>query len=175
MSSAQPNNASPTPELANVDQATSARRAPAPSLPAEQVKVEAKKVVRARSTRAAAPAGANLLTPTPVATKKADAAAAKEAARVATQVVTETPVLPKVEKLLKEKKHKLVRDSFTIPKLEYLLLDQLKQRGGALGSSVKKSESIRAGIKALAAMPDADFLAAIKAVPTIKTGRPSNA
>lgn len=82
-------------------------------------------------------------------------------------------VKPKSEKLLKAKKPKLVRDSFTIPKLEYLILEELKQRGGKLGSSVKKSELIRAGIKALAAMPDANLLAALKAVPAIKTGRPS--
>ena len=68
----------------------------------------------------------------------------------------------------------MVRDSFTIPKVEYLMLDQLKQRSGTLGNAVKKSELIRAGIKALEALSDADFLAAVKAVPTIKTGRPSN-
>jgi hypothetical protein len=82
------------------------------------------------------------------------------------------PATPKPEKLLKERKAKLVRDSFTMPKLEYLLLDQIKQRGAALGVSVKKSELIRAGIKSLAEMPDANLLAAIKAVPVIKTGRP---
>jgi len=78
----------------------------------------------------------------------------------------------KADKLLKDKKPKLVRDSFTIPKLEYLILDQLKQRSGTLGTFAKKSELIRAGIKALAEMPDASFLAAVRAVPTIKTGRP---
>ena len=79
----------------------------------------------------------------------------------------------KVEKVLKEKKPKLVRDSFTIPKAEYAVLDELKQRAGKLGSSIKKSELIRAGIKALGAMSDAAYLEALKHVPTIKTGRPS--
>jgi hypothetical protein len=74
--------------------------------------------------------------------------------------------------LLKDKKAKLVRDSFTIPKLEYLILDHLKQRIGTLGTVAKKSELIRAGIKALSEMPDASFLAAVKAVPMINTGRP---
>ena len=69
----------------------------------------------------------------------------------------------------------MVRDSFTIPKAEYTVLDDLKQRAGKLASSVKKSELIRAGIKALAAMTDAAFMAAVKVVPTIKTGRPSKA
>ena len=79
----------------------------------------------------------------------------------------------KTEKALKEKKPKLVRDSFTIPKAEYTVLDELKHRAGKLGNSIKKSELIRAGIKALAAMPDAMYLDALKVVPTVKTGRPS--
>lgn len=79
----------------------------------------------------------------------------------------------KVEKISKLKKPKLVRDSFTIPKAEYTVLDDLKQRATQLASPVKKSELIRAGVKALAAMSDSAFLAILKAVPTIKTGRPS--
>ena len=66
-----------------------------------------------------------------------------------------------------------MRDSFTIPKAEYTVLDELKHRAGKLGTSIKKSELIRAGIKALAAMPDAMYLGALKVVPTVKTGRPS--
>ena len=81
----------------------------------------------------------------------------------------------KTEKSAKAKKPKLVRDSFTIPKAEYTVLDDLKQRAGKLTRSVKKSELIRAGVKALAAMSDVAFLSALKAVPTIKTGRPSKA
>lgn len=76
-------------------------------------------------------------------------------------------------KPLKAKKQKLVRDSFTIPKLEYLILEELKHRSGKLGNSMKKSELIRAGIKALAAMSDTSFLKALYAVPAIKTGRPA--
>lgn len=82
-------------------------------------------------------------------------------------------VKPKTVKPVKAKKPKLVRDSFTIPKAEYAVLDELKQRAGKLASPAKKSELLRAGIKALAAMPDAAFLAALKAVPAIKTGRPA--
>jgi len=75
-------------------------------------------------------------------------------------------------KVAKPKKPKLVRDSFTIPKTEYAVLDTLKQRAVKLDHPVKKSELLRAGIKALTAMPDAALLAALKAVPAIKTGRP---
>lgn len=83
------------------------------------------------------------------------------------------PVATKSDKRLKAKKTKLVRERFTLPKLEYLMLDALKIRTVQLGGSVKKSALIRAGIKALAAMSDASFLTALKAVPAIKAGRAS--
>ena len=73
----------------------------------------------------------------------------------------------------KPKKPKLVRDSFTIPKAEYTVLDTLKQRAAKAGLPAKKSEVLRAGIKALAALPDAAFAAAMAAVPMVKTGRPA--
>jgi hypothetical protein len=71
------------------------------------------------------------------------------------------------------KKPKLVRDSFTIPKLEYAAIDALKTRAIAQGNSVKKSELLRAGLLALQAMTDAQFKAAVAAVPQLKTGRPA--
>lgn len=90
-----------------------------------------------------------------------------------TQVAAKPLAKPNTEKPAKVKKPKLVRDSFTIPKAEYTVLDELKQRAGKLASPVKKSELLRAGVKALAAMSDPAFLAALKAVPAIKTGRPA--
>ena len=71
-------------------------------------------------------------------------------------------------------KHKLVRDSFTIPKNEYAVLAELKQRSLGLGRPVKKSELLRAGIAALHAMPDPALLTALQAVPSLKTGRPKD-
>ncbi|WP_286138013.1 hypothetical protein [Polaromonas sp. C04] len=88
--------------------------------------------------------------------------------------VAKTVARPKAaDKPTKARKPKLVRDSFTIPKIEYGVLDELKQRAAKLAHPVKKSEVLRAGIKALAALPDAVFLTALEAVPAIKTGRPS--
>ena len=75
---------------------------------------------------------------------------------------------------MKVKKPKMVRDSLTIPKPEYAVLDILKLRAAKLASPAKKTELIRAGIKAIAAMTDEAFLAAIKAVPSLKTGRPAS-
>lgn len=77
--------------------------------------------------------------------------------------------IPKSEKV---KKPKLVRDSFTIPKTEYVAIDALKQRASGLGRSPKKSEILRAGIMVLAALSDAALLSALSSVPAIKTGRP---
>ncbi|CAN5348024.1 hypothetical protein BH11PSE9_BH11PSE9_35460 [soil metagenome] len=87
---------------------------------------------------------------------------------VAGSTPTPTPVVAKP-------KHKLVRDSFTIPKSEYAVLDALKLRAANLKRPTKKSEVLRAGIGALAAMSDKAFLAALESVPVLKTGRPQNA
>jgi hypothetical protein len=95
------------------------------------------------------------------------------------KTTTTQPVKPakpvKAVKPAKVKKPKLVRDSFTIPKDEYVVIEALKTRAGKLGQSVKKSELLRAGVKALAAMSDIQFKAALSNVPTIKTGRPKSA
>lgn len=105
-----------------------------------------------------------------VTTKAVTKTAAKKAS--AKSAVTKTAQAVKTVKLAKVKKPKLVRDSFTIPKDEYVVIDALKIRAGKLGQAVKKSELLRAGVKALAAMSDIQFKAALSNVPTIKTGRP---
>ncbi len=110
---------------------------------------------------------------TPAKKVPAKAPVVKVAVKATEKVKVKAVAKPKAEKPAKVKKPKLVRDSFTIPKAEYTVLDDLKQRAGKLANSVKKSEFIRAGIKALAAMSDSAFLAAVKAVPAIKTGRPT--
>jgi hypothetical protein len=72
-------------------------------------------------------------------------------------------------------KPRLVRDSFTIPKSEYAVLEALKLRAANLTRPTKKSELLRAGIGALHAMTDEAFLAALNTVPSLKTGRPKAA
>ncbi|MEO9101065.1 MAG: hypothetical protein ABI212_05730 [Burkholderiaceae bacterium] len=79
---------------------------------------------------------------------------------------------PRPAKAPKLKKAKPVRDSFTMPKGEYQLIDLLKQRAAAKQRHVKKSEILRAGILALADMTDVQLFAALDSVPVIKTGRP---
>lgn len=88
----------------------------------------------------------------------------------ATTKLSKANIAAKTEK---SKKPKLMRDSFTIPKAEYVVLDELKLRAAKLTRPAKKSELLRAGIKALAAMSNAAFLTALEQVPAIKTGRPA--
>ena len=109
--------------------------------------------------------------------------AVKKAAAVTIKAVVAKPAIktpakpvaakPATAKPVKEKKVKMVRDSFTMPKPEFAVLDVLKLRAAKLAMPIKKTELIRAGIKALAALPDATFLAALRAVPNLKTGRPA--
>lgn len=104
-------------------------------------------------------------------------APAKSTQPVSTAKPVSTPKPVKTVKLVKAekpKKPKLVRDSFTIPKLEYVVLEALKQRANQLKRPVKKSELLRAGIKALATLADTAFLKALGKVPAIKTGRPAS-
>ncbi len=108
-----------------------------------------------------------------VAVKKAAVKKAIPRKAVAKAPPAKTAVPTKLEKAVKSKKTKLVRDSFTIPKAEYVVLDELKQRATKLTRPVKKSELLRAGIKILLALSDAAFLTALEQVPTIKTGRPT--
>ncbi|MES2399269.1 MAG: hypothetical protein V4573_04710 [Pseudomonadota bacterium] len=93
---------------------------------------------------------------------------------VSKTVKAKTAKTVKPVKVEKVKKPKLVRDSFTIPKAEYVVLDALKLRAAKLTRPAKKSELLRAGIKALAALSDAAFLTALEQVPAIKTGRPAS-
>jgi len=132
---------------------------------------KAKAAVRAavKTASAAKPliaeAPAAPLKPTPVAAAVQAVAVRAKAAR--------TAKVPKAEKADKPKKPKLVRDSFTIPKAEYAVLEALKERAAKAGSPAKKSEVLRAGIKALAGLSDTALLAALKDVPALKTGRPA--
>ena len=75
----------------------------------------------------------------------------------------------------KPKKPKLVRDSFTMPKTEYAVLQELKLRAATLGQPAKKSELLRAGLKALVALSDEALLANLAALPRVKASRPAKA
>ncbi len=158
---------------------TSAKQTTAPATSSAAAVQEAAKPIAANSTAATAevtkPASkraAAKKSPTAQAPAPKKAALKKAAAK---RPRSKAVVPAKAEKATKPKKPKLVRDSFTIPKTEYLVLDELKQRAAKLTRPAKKSELLRAGIKALAALSDAAFLTALEQVPAIKTGRPASA
>ena len=126
---------------------TTPAKAGTKAAPKSPAKTARKRTAAPRGSRAASPSAAQ-----PVAPKDGRASEAPDA----------------------KSKHKLVRDSFTIPKNEYALLAELKQRSLGMGHPAKKSELLRAGIAALQAMPDLALLSALKAVPALKLGRPKD-
>ena len=126
----------------------------------------AKKTARTTPRKTSAPAPK---APAQRVTRNTPKAAAKLPATAPVRAASNAAT-PSVEK---PRKPKLVRDSFTIPKAEYAAIDALKQRAAQAGHTAKKSELLRAGLMALGAMKGPAFLAALQAVPAIKTGRPS--
>jgi hypothetical protein len=67
---------------------------------------------------------------------------------------------------------RVIRDSFTMPVGDYELIGVLKTRCIGLGIAVKKSELLRAGLHALARIPDESLAQVVRAVESVKTGRP---
>ena len=171
----KPAEANPTTPLASTTAATSAK-------PAATKSTAAKPAARARRVPAAAPAA-----------RKKTPATARTAATAAKKTVTRSPVArksPPVKKAVHEpepfaakvnkagkpakaKKAKLVRDSFTMPDLEYALIAALKKRCLDAGVSAKKSEILRAAVANLAKLSDASVVAAVRRLAVIKTGRPA--
>lgn len=145
--------------------ATTRRTTASPANPASSTSpVATKAPSKAATPRRAKPATTVSTKATPV-SKTAKTAKTAKAANVAT-VVKAIPTE-------KPRKPKMVRDSFTMPKAEYAVIDTLKARAGEAGHSAKKSELLRAGIKLLDALAPAALAAALKALPAIKTGRPA--
>ena len=73
----------------------------------------------------------------------------------------------------KNKKAKLIRDSFTMPEGEYAVIANLKKRCLDAGVPAKKSEILRAAVANLAKLSDATLVAAVRRLEVIKTGRPA--
>ncbi len=72
----------------------------------------------------------------------------------------------------KEQKVKVVRDSFTMPQNEYQKIAEIKDICMKAGLPVKKSEVLRAGLKAPAEMKAPQLKRAMAELEKIKTGRP---
>jgi hypothetical protein len=91
---------------------------------------------------------------------------------VAPKPVASKPAKKAITKVAKEK---LVRDSFTMPKTDHRLLKVLKQRGIDFGVNAKKSEIVRAGLKALTTLTDEALKVVLGSIPKLKLGRPRKA
>jgi hypothetical protein len=109
----------------------------------------------------------------PVASAPAPASAPAAAARVGA-ALAKAAKSAKVSKAGKPEKQrvKLVRDSFAMPVADFVLIDALKVRAIAAKRPAKKSELLRAGLKALAALTPLQLAASLDALTPIKTGRP---
>ena len=69
-------------------------------------------------------------------------------------------------------KEKLVRDSFTMPRSDFELIAMLKERALTFKRPTKKSELLRAGLQALAALNQKQLQTALDRLPLLKSGRP---
>lgn len=67
---------------------------------------------------------------------------------------------------------KLVRDGFTMPAADYALIAELKHRLHDVKREAKKSELLRAGLRALAELDAEGLAAALDRLAPVKTGRP---
>ena len=72
----------------------------------------------------------------------------------------------------KEKKDKLIRDSFTIPESEYVVLSTVKKACLNAAIEVKKSELIRIALGQLGQMSIPKLSSALKGLTKIQSGRP---
>lgn len=96
--------------------------------------------------------------------------AAKTAKAAPPAAVAEAPVA--AAKPPKVARPKLVRDSFTMPESDFALIDLLKARALGARRAAKKSELLRAGLQALAALDAKALAQALDRLETVKTGRP---
>ncbi|WMW79756.1 hypothetical protein RF679_13985 [Undibacterium cyanobacteriorum] len=75
-------------------------------------------------------------------------------------------------KTLKQKKEKLVRDSFTMPESEYAVLGEVKKECLSKGVEVKKSQLLRIGLALLKTLDVNQVQAQLENLPELKAGRP---
>lgn len=134
------------------------------------------KAARTRMTAPAKAAPEGKATPKAKVAPKAEAITKAAAARPvqAAQPVKKAEKPSKSAKAGKPPKlrSKPVRDSFTMPEADFALIATLKARALAARRETKKSELLRAGLHALAAMEQAALVAALGQLEPVKIGRP---
>jgi len=152
---------------------TDTRPAPAPAAaaaPAPASAPAAPRRARAPEVKHGVPAAPVPLPVRPAVAQDAEAASALVKAAKSTK--TAKPEKPaKMEKPAKLRKA-LVRDGFTMPETDFALIAALKERAVGAGRPAKKSELLRAGLQALAALDAKKLRAALERLEPIKVGRP---
>ncbi len=109
----------------------------------------------------------------PVAAKPVTKTAAVKPAAVKRAAPKAAPVPAPVEQP-KERKAKLVRDSFTMPEQEYAVLGQVKKACIKAGFEIKKSDLLRIGVALISQLDMATLQQVLASLPQLKTGRPKN-
>ena len=103
---------------------------------------------------------------------KKTAIPAKKMTKSAAEPSVKNAPRPDAKKPKKEHKKKVVRDSFTMPQSEYQKIAEIKAVCLKARMHVKKSEVLRAGLKALAGLNATQLKRALSELEKIKTGRP---
>jgi len=108
------------------------------------------------------------------ATSKTLATTKKVAKPVVKPEAKKARAIPKLaaKKPEKEPKVKVVQDRFSMPKAEYRKIGEIKEVCLKAGLHVKKSEVLRAGLKALGQMNEAQLKSALTGLEKIKTDHP---
>lgn len=149
-------------------------------MPTRQRHTPAAKLPQAAAGKPAAkaPAKKPLLAKPPLTKPPVAKAAAPRPAKPLKPAKPTKPAKPskpaKLEKPAKVRR-KPVRDSFTMPEADFALIATLKARALSAQREVKKSELLRAGLHALAALATPALVAAIVQLEPVKIGRPKKA
>lgn len=83
-----------------------------------------------------------------------------------------TPAHATQAKKMPRQRARVVRDGFTMPEGDFALIAVLKARALSAHREARKSELLRAGLHALAALDAAGLVAALEALEPLKVGRP---
>jgi len=163
--------------------ATAAKRPPSSAKPAAPRKAAAaKQSIPAKPARKTA-APKVLAAPAAKPAAKSVKVASKPAAKTVVKPVAKPKAAPKAAKASaapaaaatakpQRIKEKLVRDSFTMPRADFALIHQLKERALGFRRAIKKSELLRAGLQALSALEDRALQVMLDKLTAIKAGRP---
>lgn len=68
----------------------------------------------------------------------------------------------------------IIRETFSMPPEDSLLIDKLRQRAAVQGVMLNRSEILRAGLAALLNLSDAELAEVGSKVPKMKSGRPKS-